>query len=183
MEAIFQSFILVLISEMGDKTQLIALLLITQFKKPWTVMAGILVATLLNHSLAAFVGGSLANFVSPVVLKYTLIFLFVGFGLWILVPDKDEEINKKNNYGAFLTTLVVFFLAEMGDKTQLATMALGAQFNSVILVTVGSTMGMLVADGLAVFLGPSLLQRVPLKNIRYVACAVFISFALMIYFK
>lgn len=140
-------------------------------------MVGILFATLLNHGLASYAGGWVANLLAPNILKWILIALFVGFGLWILIPDKEEEISDKKNYGAFLTTLVVFFFAEMGDKTQLATVALGAKFNSIALVTVGTTLGMLVADGLVVFLGQNIVKKIPLKLIRYIACATFIAFA------
>lgn len=181
MEAIIQSFLLVLVSEIGDKTQLIALLLVTKFKKPWTIMLGILFATLLNHALASYAGGWAASLFDPNMLKWILTILFVVFGLWILIPDKDEEISDKKNYGAFLTTLVVFFLAEMGDKTQLATVALGARFNSVALVTLGTTLGMLAADGIVVFLGPNIVKKIPLHIIRYIACAGFIAFAVAIW--
>ncbi|AGH94699.1 TMEM165/GDT1 family protein [Pseudobdellovibrio exovorus] len=183
MESIIQSFLLVLASEMGDKTQLIALVLVARFRKPWTIMAGILVATLANHGLASFAGEMVASWLSPQVLKWGLIALFVGFGLWILIPDKEECLDERKNYGAFLTTLVVFFLAEMGDKTQLATVALGAKFNSVVAVTIGSTLGMMVADGLAVFLGPRLLRKIPMKAVRITACFLFIAFAILIYFQ
>lgn len=103
--------------------------------------------------------------------------LFVGFGLWILIPDKEEEISDKKKYGAFLTTLVVFFIAEVGDKTQLATVALGAKFNSVLLVTLGTTLGMLAADGVVVFLGNNITEKIPMQIIRYVACVSFFVFA------
>lgn len=183
MEALIQSFFLVVASEMGDKTQLIALLLATKFKKPWAVMGGILAATLLNHGLASYAGSWAAGLVSPETLKWLLISLFVGFGLWILIPDKEEEISDSKNYGAFLTTAVVFFFAEMGDKTQLATVALGAKFQSMLLVTVGSTLGMLAADALVVFMGPKIIEKIPLKIIRWFACGLFIAFAILIYFK
>jgi len=180
MHAILQSFLLVFVSEIGDKTQLIALLLATKFKRPWAIMAGILIATLLNHGLASYLGGWGANLFAPQTLRWILSGLFVGFGLWILIPDKEEEISDKKNFGAFFTTLVVFFLAEMGDKTQLATVALGAKFNSIILVTAGTTLGMLAADGLVVFLGDNIVKKIPLQIIRYIACATFIIFALLI---
>lgn len=146
-------------------------------------MLGILVATLLNHGLASYAGGWAASLLAPNTLSWILIALFVGFGLWILIPDKEEEISDKKNYGAFLTTLVVFFLAEMGDKTQLATVALGAKFNSILLVTIGTTLGMLVADGLVVFLGQNIIKKIPLKLIRYIACAIFVAFAVVIAYE
>jgi Ca2+/H+ antiporter, TMEM165/GDT1 family len=181
-DIIIQSFLMVFASEMGDKTQLIALLLAVKFKKTWTVMSGILVATLINHGLASYVGEWAAGLLTAVTLKWVLIALFVGFGLWILIPDKEEEISEKRNYGAFLTTVVVFFLAEMGDKTQLATLALGARFSSVLFVTIGSTIGMLAADGLVVFAGEKILQIIPMKVIRIAACLLFLTFAAAIYF-
>jgi len=180
LEIILISFGLVVVSEMGDKTQLLAFALATRFKKPWPIMGGILVATLLNHALAAFGGSWVSSHVPPDVLRWTLAGLFIGFGIWILVPDTDDEQKTHNRFGAFLTTLVTFFLAEMGDKTQLATVALGARFNSVVLVTLGTTLGMLVADGLAVFVGDRLGEKVPMTWVRRSASALFIVFGLFI---
>lgn len=123
MDALFNSFILVFISEMGDKTQLLALVLAARFKKPLPIMFGIFVATILNHALASYVGSFITNYVSAEALKWILSATFIGFGIWILIPDKDEGFEDKHNWGPFLTTTVAFFLAEMGDKTQLATVA------------------------------------------------------------
>ncbi len=183
MEAIFNSFFLVLASEMGDKTQLLALVLASRYRKPWAVMAGILVATLLNHGLASYVGVWLASLVSPQTLNYILAATFLGFAAWILIPDKDESFEQTNVYGAFLSTTIMFFLAEMGDKTQLATVALGASYSSLTLVTMGTTMGMLVADGVAVFFGEKLVTRVPMNIIRRIACAIFVLFGIGILFR
>ncbi len=180
METIIQSFLLVLVSEMGDKTQLLALVLVLKFKKPWTIMAGILVATLLNHALASCAGGLISGFVPANILSWILAGIFFAFGLWILVPDKDEGFVQNNKFGAFLTTTTAFFLAEMGDKTQLATLALGAKFASPFLVTFGTTAGMLVADGLAVFLGEKITAKIPMNLIRKLACGLFILFGLAI---
>jgi putative Ca2+/H+ antiporter (TMEM165/GDT1 family) len=180
MEAVLQSFLLVAFSEMGDKTQLLALVLALRFKKPWPIMAGIFVATILNHGLASAVGGYLAGLMSPEHLRYLLAALFLGFAIWILFPDKEDDGPDTSRFGAFLTTLVVFFLAEMGDKTQLATVALGAKFQAPVAVTVGTTMGMLFADGLAVAFGEKLTQRVSMKHIRFGASALFVLFALWI---
>ena len=179
-ESIIQSFFLVLASEMGDKTQLLALVLASRFKKPWTIMAGILVATLLNHGLASWAGGWISAQVSPELMRWILSGTFFAFALWILIPDKDEGLDDKYKYGAFVTTVIVFFLAEMGDKTQLATVALGAKFAAPIAVTLGTTMGMLVADGLAVFFGQKLTEKVPMKTIRIFACALFAIFGILI---
>lgn len=182
MEAVFQSFGLVLASEMGDKTQLLALILALRFKKPWTVMAGILVATLLNHGLATYVGRWVGGQVPADYLRYGLGVIFFVFALWILVPDKmDDDQNKEYDPSrAFWTTTVLFFLAEMGDKTQLATVALGAKFQMPIAVTVGTTLGMLGADGLAVVFGERLTQIVPMKMIRIGSSVLFALFGLAV---
>lgn len=182
MDAIIQSFLLVFISEMGDKTQLLALVLAARFKKPLSIMMGILVATILNHALASYVGSFITNYVSAEILKWILAATFIGFGLWMLIPDKDEGFEDKHRWGPFLTTTVAFFFAEMGDKTQLATVALGAKFVAPILVTVGTTVGMLGADGLAVFLGHKFTDRVPMKLVHRIASGLFILFGLGIYF-
>lgn len=182
MDAILQSFLLVFISEMGDKTQLLALVLAARFKKPLPIMMGILVATILNHALASYVGSFITNYISAEILKWILAATFVGFGLWMLIPDKDEGFEDKQRWGPFLTTTVAFFFAEMGDKTQLATVALGAKFVAPILVTVGTTVGMLGADGLAVFLGHKFTDRVPMKLVHRIASGLFILFGLGIFF-
>ncbi|MFN3454614.1 MAG: TMEM165/GDT1 family protein [Pseudobdellovibrio sp.] len=181
-KTIFQSFLLVVASEMGDKTQLLALVLTARFKKPFVIMAGILVATLLNHGLASYAGGWVSAQINPEYMKWILFATFVVFGLWILIPDKDEGLNENYKYGAFLTTLVAFFLAEMGDKTQLATVALAAEFKAPIAVTIGTTLGMLVADGLAVIFGDKLTQKISMKWIRIFACVLFIVFGFGILF-
>ena len=178
--ASLQSFFLVAASEMGDKTQLLALILTSRFRKPWAIMAGILCATLLNHGLASYAGVYLAALVPPAYLRWGLALVFFAFALWILVPDKDDGLGKPTRFGAFLTTLVTFFLAEMGDKTQLATVALGAQFNAPVAVTIGTTAGMLAADGLAVFFGEALTKRISMTWIRYAAALLFALFGLLI---
>lgn len=180
MEAIFNSFLLVFVSEMGDKTQLLALLLAARFRKPVPVMFGILFATLLNHALASYVGTVITNYFSADILKWILSVTFIGFGLWILIPDKDEGFEDKHKWGAFLTTLVAFFLAEMGDKTQLATVALGAKYTSTLLVTIGTTIGMLIADGLAVFFGHRFTDRIPMTLVHRIASGLFILFGIAI---
>ncbi len=178
MEVIFNSFLLVFVSEMGDKTQLLALVLAAKFKKPWPIMAGILLATILNHALASYVGAYATANISQEVLKWILALTFIGFGLWILIPDKDEEFKDDHKWGPFLTTTVAFFLAEMGDKTQLATVALGAKFAAPIMVTFGTTIGMLGADGLAVFLGHKFTDRIPMKWVHRIASGLFILFGI-----
>jgi Ca2+/H+ antiporter, TMEM165/GDT1 family len=179
-EAISNSFLLVFVSEMGDKTQLLALVLAARFRKPLPIMLGILVATILNHALASYVGSFITHYVSAEILKWILALTFIGFGLWMLIPDKDEGFQDKHKWGPFLTTTVAFFFAEMGDKTQLATVALGAKYAAPIMVTVGTTMGMLGADGLAVFFGHRFTDRVPMKLVHRIASALFILFGIAI---
>ncbi len=182
MSAIINSFLLVFISEMGDKTQLLALVLSAKFRKPIPIMLGILVATVLNHALASFVGSFITDYVSTEILKWILGATFIIFGLWILIPDQDEGFKDTKGWGPFLTTTVAFFFAEMGDKTQLATVALGAKYVSPVMVTVGTTVGMLAADGLAVFFGYKFTDRIPMKIVHRVASALFIIFGLAILF-
>jgi putative Ca2+/H+ antiporter (TMEM165/GDT1 family) len=178
MEAIFNSFLLVFLSEMGDKTQLLALVLAARFKKPIPIMLGILVATLLNHALASYLGSYVTHFVSPNLLKWILGSTFIFFGLWMLKPDKDEGLKEENRWGPFLTTTIAFFFAEMGDKTQLATVALGAKYAAPLMVTVGTTVGMLGADGLAVLFGHKFTSRVSMPLINKIASALFILFGI-----
>ena len=176
MEAIVTSFLLVAVSEMGDKTQLLAFSLASRYRRPWVVMAGILVATILNHALAASLGTWVSEHVPPRVMAGILAATFIGFGFWTLKPDTLEESKGPSGFGPFLTTTILFFLAEMADKTQLATVALAARYQSVVLVTIGTTLGMLASDGLAVFLGEKLAQRVSMKGIRMVAAGLFFLF-------
>lgn len=176
MESIFASFLLVAVSEMGDKTQLLAFALANRYRRPWVVMAGILVATVLNHALAALAGTWVSVHVPPRVMAGVLAATFIAFGIWTLKPDTLDEPGAPTRFGPFLTTVVLFFLAEMADKTQLATVALAARYRSVVLVTIGTTLGMLVSDGLAVFLGDRLTARVPMRWVRMGAAAVFFAF-------
>jgi putative Ca2+/H+ antiporter (TMEM165/GDT1 family) len=172
-----QSFTMVALSEMGDKTQLLAIMLVMRFKTPWQIMLGIFFATMLNHGLASWAGEWLANLVSPGTLRYILAATFFLFALWILIPDKADESKQTSKFGPFVTTLIAFFLAEMGDKTQLATVALGARFQSTFLVTVGTTAGMMASNGLAVLFGERLTRVVPLKYVRIAAALSFVGFA------
>lgn len=176
LEAIINSFLLVFVSEMGDKTQLLALVLGARFRKPWPIMAGILLATLLNHALASYAGSFVTHYISAEILKWVLAATFVGFGLWMLVPDKDEGFQEKHHWGPFLTTTVAFFFAEMGDKTQLATVALGAKFALPLFVTIGTTVGMLAADGLAVLFGHKFTDKIPMRLIHRIASVIFMLF-------
>jgi putative Ca2+/H+ antiporter (TMEM165/GDT1 family) len=176
METLFSSFFLVAISEMGDKTQLLAFSLASKYRRPWVVMGGILAATVLNHALASTVGAWVSTTVPPRVMAAALAVTFVGFGFWTLKPDTLDADARTDRFGPFVTTTILFFLAEMADKTQLATIALAARFQSILLVTSGTTLGMLLSDGLAVFVGDRLAQRVSMKWIRIGAACVFFAF-------
>jgi putative Ca2+/H+ antiporter (TMEM165/GDT1 family) len=178
MTAFLTSFAMVALAEMGDKTQLIALTLALRYRRPWIVMLGILLATVVNHALASALGEWSAARLDPVLLAWVLGASFVGFAIWTLVPDRADEPAEGRRWGPLLTTAVVFFLAEMGDKTQLATLALGARFSSTVLVTAGTTLGMLVADALAVFAGARFAERVPMQLFRRMAAALFLLFGL-----
>lgn len=182
MSTIINSFLLVFISEMGDKTQLLALVLAARFKKPVPILMGILVATILNHALASYVGSFITQYISPEILKWILAGTFIGFGLWMLIPDKDEGFEEKHSWGPFLTTTVAFFFAEMGDKTQLATVALGAKYSAPFLVTLGTTLGMMGADGLAVFFGHRFTEKIPMAIVNKIASLLFILFGVGIIF-
>jgi Ca2+/H+ antiporter, TMEM165/GDT1 family len=177
-ETIGSSFALVAASEMGDKTQLLAFSLAGRFRRPWAVLAGILVATLACSALAAWLGAWLAGRVPPRVMAGVVAAAFIGFGFWALRPDKCDECGRPSRYGPFLTTTILFFIAEMGDKTQLATLALGARFGSAVLVTIGTTAGMLAADGLAVFLGDKFAAKVQGRWLRIGTAALFFLFGL-----
>ena len=180
MEAILNSFLLVFASEMGDKTQLLALILTVRYKKPWTILLGVFIATILNHALASYAGAWVGSFFSPDVLKWSLSMIFFVFGLWILIPDKEEELKGRGRFGPLVTTIIAFFIAEMGDKTQLATIALGAKFAETWFVTLGTTAGMMASNALAIFLGDKMLKRIPMKYVRIFACCLFIIFGIAI---
>jgi putative Ca2+/H+ antiporter (TMEM165/GDT1 family) len=176
MEALTTSALVVALAEIGDKTQLLAILLATRFRRPWPIVLGIFAATLANHFLAALVGAEAAAWLDGAWFRYAIAASFVAMGLWALIPDKlDEEERSPPRFGAFLTTLVAFFLVEMGDKTQIATIALGARFQNVAAVATGTTIGMMLANVPAVFLGNALIRRVPLKLVRALAALLFIA--------
>lgn len=180
LEALLNSFFLVFVSEMGDKTQLLALVLVSKFRKPWTILAGVFTATILNHAFASWAGSWLAALVMPNQLKWILASTFFAFAIWILIPDKEGEIRESGRFGAFLTTTIAFFLAEMGDKTQLATIALGARYSSAGIVTIGTTLGMLGSNALAIFLGEKLLTKIPMNWIRAFASLLFVAFGILV---
>ena len=174
MEAFLVSTGLVAVAEIGDKTQLLALLLAARFRKPAPIILGILVATIANHALAAWVGVAAAALLSGPWMKWVLGLAFIGFGVWALIPDTFEESDKpKDRAGVFLTTLVAFFFVEMGDKTQVATVALAAKFHQVLVVAAGTTLGMMIANVPAVLIGEAAATRLPLKYIRWAAAASF----------
>src|SRR2546429_142197 len=178
MMALLSSFMVVALAEMGDKTQLVALSMASRYRRPWAVMLGILIATTINHALASSVGVWAASRLPTAVVEWILGLSFIGFGVWTLVPDTYDEPTKRPTWGPLVTTTVVFFLAEMGDKTQLATVALAARFRAPFTVTVGTTLGMLAADALAVFGGTYLAAIVPMKLIRRIAAALFFVFGI-----
>lgn len=180
MEAFLTSTAIVALAEIGDKTQLLAIVLATRFKRPLPIVLGILVATLANHFLAALVGHSAASILDGPWFRYAIAASFIAMALWTLIPDKldEDEEAKAGRAGAFITTMVAFFLVEMGDKTQIATVALGAQFANVFVVTAGTTLGMMIANVPAVYLGNELIKRVPLGVVRTLAALLFLAIGL-----
>ena len=174
METIWISALVVAIAEIGDKTQLLAIVLAARFRRPIPIIFGILAATLLNHGLAATLGYWLGKVLSGPVFQIAVGVGFLAMAVWALVPDKeDEEALKRTAGGVFLTTLVAFFLVEIGDKTQIATTLLAARFHTIGLVTVGTTLGMMAANVPAVFLGEAATKIVPLKYVRLTAAIAF----------
>jgi Ca2+/H+ antiporter, TMEM165/GDT1 family len=175
MESLFVSTGVVALAEIGDKTQLLAFILAARFKKPLPIVAGILVATLVNHGLAGALGAWITAHVSPAWLRWVLGASFIGMALWTLIPDKieEEETRVAQRLGVFGATLVTFFLAEMGDKTQIATVAMAAHYPNPVLVVAGTTLGMLIADVPAVFVGERLASKIPMKLVHSVAAAIF----------
>jgi putative Ca2+/H+ antiporter (TMEM165/GDT1 family) len=174
-EAFLTSTVLVALAEIGDKTQLLSFVLAARLRKPGPIIAGIFVATILNHALAGSVGVWLAQMIPPQWLPWITGAVFIAFGLWALHPDSLDDDPKLHRAGAFVTTSIAFFIAEMGDKTQFATVALGAQFQgALVAVVTGTTLGMMLANIPAVLIGEKLAQRLPLNTIRWIAAAVFI---------
>jgi putative Ca2+/H+ antiporter (TMEM165/GDT1 family) len=182
LEAFLVSAVSVAIAEIGDKTQLLALVLAARFRRPWPIVAGILLATLANHALAAELGAWLTSLLSPGALKWAVAVSFIAMGLWILIPDKDDATAARYAYGAFVTTLISFFLVEIGDKTQVATVLLAAKYASVPLVVAGTTLGMLAANVPVVLAGDFAAERLPLRYIRLGAAALFIVLGVLAIF-
>lgn len=178
MDALLTSTVLVALAEMGDKTQLLAIVLATRLRRPWPIIAGIFCATIANHFLAALLGHWVAGIMQAPWFRVTVAAGFIGMAFWTLIPDaldEDGPSHAPTGASAFLTTLIAFFLVEMGDKTQIATVALGAQFENVYAVTVGTTFGMMIANVPAVLLGEALVKRIPLAPMRYAAASLFLA--------
>ena len=174
MEAFLISTGIVALAEIGDKTQLLAFILAAKFRKPWPIIAGILVATLANHGFAGALGTWITTLVDPQALRWILGLSFIAMAVWILVPDKiDADEGSIARYGVFGTTLVAFFLAEMGDKTQIATVALAAQYDAFFAVVAGTTLGMMIANVPAVLLGDRIANKVPVGLVHIIAACIF----------
>ena len=175
MEAFLISTGVVALAEIGDKTQLLAFLLAAKFRKPWPIIAGILLATLANHTLAGALGAWITSVLGPQTLRWVLGVSFIGMAIWTLIPDKldDKSDSAGLRYGVFGTTLIAFFLAEMGDKTQVATVALAAQFNALFAVVAGTTLGMMLANVPAVLLGNKIANRIPVRLVHGIAALIF----------
>lgn len=175
MESLLVSTGVVALAEIGDKTQLLAFILAARFKKPVPIILGILAATIVNHGLAGALGAWITSTVSPEVLRWVLGLSFVGMAIWTMIPDKieEEETQVAQRLGVFGATLITFFLAEMGDKTQIATVAMAAHYASPVVVVIGTTLGMLIADVPAVFVGDKLASKIPMKLVHTIAAAIF----------
>jgi putative Ca2+/H+ antiporter (TMEM165/GDT1 family) len=179
MEAFFVSAAVVAVAEIGDKTQLLALMLATRYRKPVPIILGILGATLANHAIAALIGAEVAAWLGAETMRWILGVSFIVMAGWCLVPDKaDDGPQTARQAGAFIATLVAFFIVEIGDKTQIATVALAARFHSLVAVTAGTTVGMLLANVPVVLFGDAIAKRLPLKIVRIVAALLFLALGL-----
>ncbi len=175
MESLLVSTGVVALAEIGDKTQLLAFLLAARFKKPVPIILGILAATIVNHGLAGAFGAWITASVSPEILRWVLGLSFIGMAVWTMIPDEIEEEETKiaKKFGVFGATLITFFLAEMGDKTQVATVAMAVHYAAPLMVVIGTTLGMLIADVPAVFAGDKLASKIPMKLVHSIAAAIF----------
>ena len=175
MESLLVSTGVVALAEIGDKTQLLAFILAARFKKPVPIILGILAATVVNHGLAGALGAWITAVVSAEMMRWALGLSFLGMAVWTLIPDKieDEETQIAQRFGVFGATLITFFLAEMGDKTQIATVALAAHYAAPVMVVIGTTLGMLIADVPAVFVGDKLAAKIPMMLVHSIAAAIF----------
>ncbi len=185
MEAFFVSLGVVALGEMGDKTQLLTFLLAAKFKRPIPIILGVLTATLINHSFAGLVGAWVAAQLGPTILRWLIGVSFLGMAGWVLIPDKadDNLVTNTARFGIFGTTVIAFFLAEMGDKTQIATAALAARYHDLIPVVTGTTIGMMLADVPAVFLGRAFAQRVSMPLVHGIAAVIFAVLGLLALFN
>lgn len=180
METFSLSTLVVFLAEIGDKTQLLSLMLVLRFRTPWLISLAILLATLLNHAAAAWFGSWVVAWISPDILQYLIAASFFAVAAWTLMPDKlDDSDGAMKGYGVFLTTLVLFFVAEMGDKTQVATVLLAAEYSATVMVIAGTTLGMLLANIPVVFFGEKLAERLPLQSIRRGAALLFVVLGVM----
>lgn len=180
MEPFLVSTGIVALAEIGDKTQLLSFILAAKYRKPWPIVLGILVATLVNHALAGWVGVWITELLSPNVLAWVIGILFLAMAVWMLVPDKFEPENAKLvSFGVFTTTLVTFFLAEMGDKTQVATVMLAAHFHSLVAIVLGTTFGMALANVPVVFIGDKLAHRIPMRAVHIAAALAFVVLGIL----
>ena len=184
MEAFLVSTAIVTLAEMGDKTQLLSLVLAARFRKPWPIVLGIFVATLANHALAGAVGSWVTTVLGPQVLRWVLGLSFIAMAVWMLIPDKldDDGDGAAPRFGVFGTTLVAFFLAEMGDKTQVATVMLAAQYSAYFWVVAGTTLGMMLANAPVVWLGDRLVKKVPIRVVHLVSALIFLIIGLLALF-
>ena len=178
MEAFLVSTGLVALAEMGDKTQLLSLVLAARFRRPWPIVLGILAATVANHALAAAVGGWLADMAGPYWMRLAIGIGFLAMAAWALIPDKADDAGVRGG-SVFIATCLAFFLAEMGDKTQIATVALAARYTAFSAVVLGTTAGMMLANVPVVFLGERIAARLPLKILRRAAAAAFAALGLL----
>jgi Ca2+/H+ antiporter, TMEM165/GDT1 family len=179
MEIFFTSTLLVAVAEIGDKTMLLAILLTTRFKQPIPVIAGIFTATIANHALAAWAGSALASIFMSDTFGYVVAIGFILMAAWTLVPDKvDDDIKVVSQGGAFIATTIAFFVVEMGDKTQVATIALGAQYHAVWAVAAGTTLGMMITNVPAVYLGERLVTKISLRTVHMIAASMFLLLGL-----
>ncbi|WP_219214801.1 TMEM165/GDT1 family protein [Variovorax boronicumulans] len=177
MEAFLVATGIVALAEMGDKTQLLALVLAARFRKPWPIVLGIFTATIVNHALAGAVGAFVTQWLGPTTLRWLLGASFIAMAAWMLIPDKldEEDTGVRSHFGVFGTTVVAFFLAEMGDKTQIATVMLAARFvHDYFGVVAGTTLGMMLANAPVVFLGERIMRRVPIKLVHGLSAAIFL---------
>lgn len=184
METLFFSTLSVAIAEIGDKTQLLSLFLAARYRRPWPIIGGILIATLINHGLSAWLGNWLTSLVPQDWLRWLVGGSFIAIALWVLIPDEMEEegSGRWERYGPMFATTVLFFVAEIGDKTQVATVVLAAEYQNLVLVTMGTTLGMLIANVPVVLLGEKIMGRIPLDYTRYIASALFAVLGLLTLF-